>query len=211
MSLYVSNDYERCPSGVFLARCYRILDIGTQKSSFQGVDKLLRQVVFSWEVHAQNDEGRPLFTKDNRLFSIQEYYTLSWSEKSNLRKALQSWRGRPFSSEEMQKFDLKNVLGAWCMLNIIDKQRDNGGVISKVGSISPVPPMIRQNGLPEKRNKDQLFSLDDPDMEIFESLSDSLKEKIRNSPEWKRKQGVSPAVASQAADSFDSSDDEIPF
>ena len=39
MSFYVEDkggNFERCPSGMHLARCYRIIDLGTQKSEYMG-------------------------------------------------------------------------------------------------------------------------------------------------------------------------------
>jgi hypothetical protein len=52
--------------------------------------------------------------RDGRPFAMFKNYTLSWSEKANLRLDLQSWRGKPFTQEEMRRFDLETILGAWC-------------------------------------------------------------------------------------------------
>ena len=207
------GDFERCPQGMHLARCYRIIDLGTQKSEYMGQVKYLHKVMLGWEIHGMNDDGTPIKMKDGRPFAIFKNYTLSWSEKANLRLDLQSWRGKPFTQEEMRKFDLKNVLGAWCMLNVIERAGQDGKTYTNVNGVTPVPAMIKQNGLPTAVNANELFKIDDPDMEMFNKFSDHLKAKIAASPEWQKLQGKTPAPAPQAAPAkpaFDE-DDDIPF
>ena len=99
---------------------------------------------------------------------------------------MQSWRGKPFSNEEMRRFDLKNVLGAWCMLNVIERPGQDGKMYVNVSGVSPVPSMIKQAGLPQGVNPNEIFNLEDPDMELFAKFSDHLKKKIEASPEWQR-------------------------
>jgi hypothetical protein len=217
MSFYVEDkggNFERCPSGMHLARCYRIVDLGTQKSEYMGQVKYLHKIMLGWEIHGMNDDGSPIKMQDGRPFGIFKNYTLSWSEKANLRLDLQSWRGKPFTQEEMRKFDLKNVLGAWCMLNIIERPgKSDGKMYTNVDGVTPVPAMIKQNGLPTAVNKNELFKIDEPDMEMFNGFSDNLKAKISSSPEWQKKQGNTPAPAPQgppAKPAFDE-DDDIPF
>jgi hypothetical protein len=150
--------------------------------------------------------------KDGRPFAIFKNYTLSWSEKANLRLDLQSWRGKAFTQEEMRKFDLKNVLGAWCMLNVIERAGQNGKTYSNVDSVAPVPAMIKQNGLPAAVNDNEMFNLQDPDMAIFANFSDHLKAKIQSSPEWEKLKDLSPALAQSAKSiAYDDGDSDIPF
>lgn len=218
MSFYVEDkggNFERCPSGMHLARCYRIVDLGTQKSEYMGQTKYLHKVMLGWEIHGMHDNGTPIKMQDGRPFAIFKNYTLSWSEKANLRLDLQSWRGRPFSQEEMRKFDLKNVLGAWCMLNVIERPGQDGKTYTNVAGVTPVPAMIKQNGLPQAVNKDELFNISEPNMEMYNGFSDNLKAKIANSPEWQKMQGSAQAPAQQqsapASASAGFEDDDIPF
>ena len=39
------GSFERCPAGVQLARCYRIVDLGTQKTDWQGQTKYLHKIM----------------------------------------------------------------------------------------------------------------------------------------------------------------------
>jgi hypothetical protein len=71
--------------------------------------------------------------------------------------------------------------------------------------------MIKQAGMPQPVNKNEVFMIDTPDMEIFQTFSDNLKKKIMGTPEWEKlnaKPSVTPAAP--PAPSFDE-DDDIPF
>ena len=209
MSFIIEDKFERCPAGSHLARCYRIVDLGTQKSEYMGETKYLHKIMVGWEIHGTDDDGKKITMKDGRPFAIFKNYTHSWSNKSNLRIDLQSWRGKPFNDEEIKKIDLSNVLGAWCMLNIIERASQNGKIYSNVAGVSPVPSMIKQNGLPEAVNKNEIFHIDDPDMETFKGFSDSLKKKIESSPEW-QKRGIKAEVKTPV-NMMDDPSDDIPF
>jgi len=213
MSFYVEDkggDFERCPSGMHLARCYRIIDLGTQKSEYMGQVKYLHKVMLGWEIHGSNDAGEPLKMKDGRPFAIFKHYTMSWSEKANLRLDLQSWRGKQFSQDELRRFDLKTILGVWCMLNIIDRVGTDGKTYTNVNGITPVPSVIKQAGLPAPVNKNELFNIGDPDMAMFDTFSENLKKKISSSPEWQRRNAPQTNAPAPAA-SYPDQDDDIPF
>ncbi len=216
MSFYVEDkggSFESTPIGSHLARCYRIVDLGTQKSEYQGQVKYLHKVMLGWEIHGVNDDGTPIKMQDGRPFAMFKNYTLSWSDKATLRIDLQAWRGRPFTAEEMRRFDLKTILGAWCMLNVIERAGTDGKMYVNVANISPVPAMIKQAGLPTAINKNEMFNLSEPDMEMFNTFSDNLKKKIQGSPEWEKLQGKAKAApaANTPAPAGGVEDDDIPF
>jgi hypothetical protein len=214
MSFYVEDkggSFESTPVGSHLARCYRIVDLGTQKSEYQGQVKYLHKVMLGWEIHGMNDDGTPIKMTDGRPFAMFKHYTLSWSDKATLRIDLQAWRGRPFTAEEMRRFDLKTILGAWCMLNVIERAGNDGKMYVNVANISPVPAMIKQNGLPAAVNKNEMFNLSEPDMAMFETFSDNLKKKIQGSPEWEKLQSKPKQAAAAPASDDGLTDDDIPF
>ena len=208
MSFFVedkSGSFERCPPGLHLARCYRIVDLGTQRSEYKGQVKFLHKIMIGWEIHGTREDGTALSMRDGRPFGIFKNYTMSWSDKANLRLDLQSWRGKPFTQEEMRRFDLSNILGAWCMLNIIERPGTDGRDYTNVNGITPVPSVIKQN-LPQGVNKNEIFNLETPDLAIFDTFSDKLKEKIKSSPEWQKFEGSAPEVPMTDEDG-----DAIPF
>lgn len=174
------------PPGIHLARCYRLVDLGTQKSEFQGKVKYLEKVMMQFEIHGEDDQGNPLVTQDGRPLSIAKSFTVTLADKSTLRKDLQTWRGREFTAEELRGFELKNVLGKWCMITVTQTE-SNGKIYTNIASISPVASKIKQSGMPEGINELKIFEISDPDMELFDSFSENLKNKIKSSPEWQNK------------------------
>ena len=204
---------EVCPSGNHLARCYRIVDLGTQKKEFKGTVKYLHEITLYWEIHGTDDNGKPMLMKDGRPFGIFKNYTMSWASLANLRIDLQAWRGKPFTDEELRRFDLKTILDQWCMLNVIQNKAMNGNTYANIKGITPVPKMIKQVGYPTAVNPNQIFQLDSPDMEMFEAFHDKLKEKIMQSPEWQKLQKggsvTTPTVSTSSE--MDDMDSDIPF
>ena len=210
MSFIVEDNgggFEACPTGVHLSRCYRIIDLGTQKTTYMGQEKFAHKIMLCWEIHGTDEDGKPLLMRDGRNFAMFKNYTLSWSEKANLRIDLQSWRGKPFSPEEMKKFDLQNVLGAWCMLNLIETDGANGKTYVNIKGITPVPSIIKSSGFPAPVNKNEIFTMSNPNMEVFSTFSDNLKAKIKSSPEWKKIESPEDVPANYG----DIANSDIPF
>ena len=224
MSLTVSassggGNFVQVPPGMHLARCYRIVDLGTQKSEYQGKINLLPKVMFQFEVHGENEQGEPLVTDKGEPLSVSKNFTLSLGEKATLRKDLQTWRGKEFAAEELKGFQLENVLGAWCMLSITHRIY-NEKTYSNIENINPVPQAIKKAGLPEGHNAPQIFSIRDADMDMFNSFSTYLQDKIKLSPEWAEwtgsltgEQSFAPTseIPQGTRDTFENMDDDIPF
>jgi hypothetical protein len=201
------------PPGMYLARCYRIVDLGKQKSEWQGKVNEQPKVMLQFEVHGEDDAGKPLVTAKGEPMSISKNFTLSLAEKATLRKDLQTWRGKPFTPEELKGFQIDNVLGAWAMIAITKELGNNGKEYTNIANINSVPKAMKAN-LPEGHNKCATFYIEAPDMELFETFSDNLRAKIEASPEWQARKNVSyqkEQNASAKGSGFDDMDDDIPF
>ena len=78
--------------------------------------------------------------KDGELLDLprqlSKKYTMSLSERANLRKDLVAWRGRSFTDAELKGFDLRNILGKPCSI-AISHDHKNGRIYSKIGAILP--------------------------------------------------------------------------
>lgn len=96
--------------------------------------KQQRKAIIVWNIVGEtvkvNDEELP------RVMSKE--YTMSLGEKSTLRKDLEAWRGKPFSTEELQGFDLKNILNVPCQLQI-NQQEKNGKTYVNIAAIMAIP------------------------------------------------------------------------
>jgi len=198
------------PTGMHLARCYRIVDLGTQESTYMGNVKQLHKMMMQFEVHGEDSQGNPTVTSKGEPMTVSKNYTVTLSDKSNLRKDLQTWRGKDFTAEELRGFEVKNVLGQWAMISVVETE-NNGQTYTNIANINPVPATIKKNGLPEGKNELKVFQIDEPDMELFNTFSENLQNKIRKSPEWERLYGSVQDQGNGATGSFDDMPDDMPF
>jgi hypothetical protein len=98
------------------------------------------------------------------------------------------------------------------MISVIKAMGNNGKEYTNIAAIMSVPPAIKKAGMPEGHNELKLFSIDEPDMALFDSFSNGLREKIEKSPEWQARGGkIAPAPSKAPAGAFDDMDDDIPF
>lgn len=181
------GDFEQTPEGVYTARCYRIIDLGTQKGSEAFGGKEQHKVMVSWELIGAVDPKMEEGDNKGKPFSVHKRYTVSLSEKANLRADLEAWRGKKFTAEELKGFDLSTIIGAYCTIQVV---HDETGKYANVNSI-----MAFKGAKPAPVNEDVVFDIDEPDMKIFDSLSESLKGTIMQAPEWDKKQA--PATPSK--------------
>jgi hypothetical protein len=189
--------------------------MGTQKSEYQGQVKHLQKVMIQFEVHGEDDNGNALVTAKGEPMSISKNYTLSLAEKATLRADLQSWRGRDFRPDELRGFELKNVLGAWAMISVVQAMGNNGKEYTNIVNVNSVPSIIKSAGLPKGHNDLLLWSLEDPDMKVFETFSNNIKTKIQASPEYKARMQIPQSQPQRTAlavqSGFEDMDDDIPF
>lgn len=197
MIITASNDsFEMAPPGVYTARCYRLIDLGTQKSTYQGETKSARKLLLSFELLSDEPTER---MSDGRAFSVSRRFTVSLGDKAALRAFIESWRGRALTQEEITAgFDIGRIVGVYGLLNLVESERD-GRTYSNIASISPLPKNMPR---PEGENPSTLFDMAAPDWAVFDALSDRLKEQISDSPEYKAARQAAPASMATADDEF---------
>jgi len=164
-----------------------------------------------FEVHGEDVDGQPLVTDKNEPMSVSKRYTRSLAEKAALRADLISWRGREFTPDELNSFDLKNILGAWAMLSIAKSSNKNGKEYTNIANVNPVPAAIKRAGLPNGHNELLDFDIDNFDPEVYNKLSKGVKTIIEGSPEWKSRQDPVRKQAAPTGSGFDDMDDDVPF
>jgi hypothetical protein len=203
MGRYASDNgggsFTPAPLGTHVARCFRIVDLGTQHGEYKGQPTRRSQILVSWELPDELIE----IEGEQRPITTSRFYTNSLGEKANLRKDLESWRGRSFTDDELQKFDLESILGKPCLLTIVGGE--NGK--TKVATVSGLP---RGTTCPDQINDIFSLWLDEWDEDKFESLSDGVKGIIKKSEEYVESNGdpghYAPPTRMAAPD-----DDDIPF
>lgn len=185
--------FELCPAGTYQARCYAIADLGSQAINFNGETKLMQKLVILWELSERMQDDRP--------FAISKFYTASLNEKANLRKDLESWRGRAFTPEELEGFSMAKVVGTNCLLNVIHSKDKQGRDRADISSIMALP-----KGMPSLEPVNDLVYLDfdDFDSNAYERLPQWIRTKIAASPEYQ-------AMANQSVQPFQDIPEDLPY
>jgi len=193
------------PSGTFIARCIQIIDLGTQEDEYQGQTKHLRKILIMWELPTEVkvfDEK-----KGEQPFVISKQFTLSLGDKANLRKVLESWRGKGFTDEELKGFDIEKLLDKPCMLSIIHKQsKSTGNNYATITGVSEVPKGLKCD---KRVNPLVSFSLQETfDKKVFDELYEWQQKLIKDSPEYQEL--MNPSQKEITADDLIGTD-EPPF
>lgn len=135
--------------------CYGVIDLGTH---FNEIFKnSSRKALLMWEIPALRIDVERDGQRMNMPRVVSKRYTLSLNKKANLRKELESWRGRPFTDEELAGFDLGKLLGVNCMINVIHEVR-NGKTFANVAAVTP---LMRGLQKVEPETPKRYFSFDD--------------------------------------------------
>lgn len=197
------TDFEQPPIGTHVARCIKLIDIGTQQGEYQGKATYRRQVIIGWELPNElMSEGEHA----GKPFTVSKFYTASLGEKANLRADLKNWRGRDFTDEELAGFEAKNILGKPCMLSVT--LNDKGK--ARVTGVMALP---KGTPVPDQFNESLFFSLEHADFkpEVFDALSEGYKKMIRVSPEYMELTKPEHQKQSKKGGDFSDMEDDIPF
>jgi hypothetical protein len=169
LTLKKSDDFTPMPAGTHSARCYQVIDIGTQRSEYQGDVKYLSKVILSFETpNERMEDGKP--------FIIHQEYTASMGEKANLRQHLETWRGQPFTAEELAGFDISKLLTQACVITVVHKTSGAGNTYAKITGIGkPMKDMV----VPELENSALKWEMGDD----LSKLPEWIQKKVASSME----------------------------
>ncbi len=196
------NDFKRelAPAGAHIARCFMVVDLGTQNSSYMGKPKKAHKILLAFELPGEllkegDFAGQP--------FALYARYTLSLFDQALLRQHLESWRGRAFTEAELAGFDVKNVLGHYCMVSVIH-EADGDKTYANVKGVMPIP---KGTPKPAAVNKDVYFDVDTGDISI---LPEWLQNIVKKSDEWAARMAPKPEEK-KGTEALAEMDDDIPF
>src|SRR5512139_1770544 len=130
MPLMIREDggqhFEPAPPGLHAGVCVDVVDLGMVDGKF-GPKRKLKLV---WQLKLKNKVGE--------RFQARASYTQSLMEGSNLRRDLESWRGRAFTPAELKAFDVEVLIGVNCQLNLKhNTSKSTGRVYAQVCAVLP--------------------------------------------------------------------------
>jgi hypothetical protein len=201
MSLTATQGTSREPieSGNHHGVCVAVIDLGTQYS--ETFNKSQPKVMFTWELPdfpIANEDGS---TPEHEFRLISKDYTASLHEKSNLYGDLVSWRGCDFTAEELEGFNVKNVLGANCLVNVVHVTKGNK-TYANVAAVAKLPKAMTA----KVATYQLLYDMDEAVTPIPEGIPDWIKDKIKKSAEYVAEMG-----GQEDSDAPPVDDRDIPF
>ncbi len=191
MSFIVKNtseEYEQPKNNLYNAVCVDLEDLGFVDSTWQGEVKTQHKIRLIFQLDCLNSKNKP--------FYVSGRYTVSLHAKSGLRKALVAWRGKDFTKEEEQAFDLESLLGKSCKLLIQNVEKD-GKTYTNIGNF--LPP---DKGQASPDVSGYVRKIDRQDYKIPDGVLKMRNSKLVESVQDSESHGEPPA--------FDTNDD-LPF
>jgi len=107
------REFEKIKPGLINAICVGVWNIGKQKIEFQGEVKFKQQIIIGFEVQQRHSE------KDEPMLQLSKF-NMSLHEKSKLGPMIESWFSKKLSDNERYNYDLKQIVGKKCTLNLIE-------------------------------------------------------------------------------------------
>ncbi len=168
--------FDPVPAGVHQGVCYAIYDLGSQYS--KQFDKTSHQCLLIFEIPSERIE----IQKDGQTLSlprvVSKNFTVSLGERANLRKYLESWRGRAFTAEELQGFDISKLIGVNGMVQVLHTSKDG----KTYANISAILPLYKGMQKIDPENPTVIYALENG--EPPEETPKWIVEKIHDSAEW---------------------------
>ena len=121
------SDGVPAPAGLHRAVCFAVVYLGIVDSGFGPKEK----IQIYWQIEEKHPEyGNP--------FILSKRYNLSFHEKSALYGDTESWRGKKWTEEEIEKLDIESLATDHvnCTLNVTHNVKE-GSTWANVGNVNP--------------------------------------------------------------------------
>jgi hypothetical protein len=213
MSLIAKNtgngeEFKKVSEGNHIARCVRVIDLGTQSYEWNGKRHSQPKVQIAFEIPQEridiNGENLPM------MLSID--YTLSLHEHAKLRAALEQWRGQPFTEEQLAGFDLRKLLGVTALITVMhSKSPKTGKTYANIVAMSPAKIGGQIMECPPAENPPIFYEIEQGTGGDYSKLPEWTQKKIQASEEFSGKveESQGEATGEVVKDAFGNSD--LPF
>ena len=195
------SNFSMLAEGSYAAVCYMLADIGLQRSEYYGNSS--HKIIIGWEIADEfveiDGEKKP------RVFSAR--YTASLNEKAILRRDLAAWRGRDFTDEELAQFNLRNIVGKPCLIQIIHKKASNGKTYANLASVMKLPKSMI---VPKLTLDPIVYDIDENDPGDVDKLPEWIANQVKASETYQQRLREASGGVAKMSD-FEDTDGEIPF
>ena len=161
-------------AGVYMAVCIGFVDLGEQYSekfknySYKGM--------YIWELPGETIE----IDGEMKPRQLSKEFTISASNKSNLRKFIETWNSKSYSDEDFMEFDVFEQVGKPCQLNVVLNETKE---YANVDNLMPIPKGFPA---PTTNTKYIKWDMDAWNDDVFAKLPEWIQEKIKKSTQYQK-------------------------
>lgn len=164
-------------AGTYPARLVQLIDLGLQpQRPYQGKDKPpINEVMLTYElvdVFMVDEEGNEIEDKPRWVSETLPFHSLV------AEKAKSTQRYKSLDPEGVYEGDFTKTIGTPINVTLVCNQKDGKTYTNVVGT-SPMRKRDEEK-CPQLVNVPKVFTLDDPDMQVFGSLPEWIQEKIKS-------------------------------
>lgn len=160
--------------GVYMAVCVGFIDLGEQYS--EKFKSYSSKGMYVWELPGETIE----IDGEQKPRQLSKEFTISGSNKSHLRKFIESWNGKSYGDEEFMDFDLFDQVGKPCQLNVVLNETKE---YANVDNLMPIP---RGFPAPTTDTEQIRWDMDKWDDTVFEKLPEWIQDKIKKSSQYQK-------------------------
>lgn len=186
--------------GTYPARLVQIIDLGLQaQRPYKGQDKApANEIMLTYELvdeFMKDDAGKALEDKPRWISETLPFYGLYAD------KAKSTQRYLAFDPKQEFGGDFAQIVGMACNVTVVNNAVGEK-IYDNIAAVSAMRPRDAEK-CPELVNPAKVFDVDAPDMEVFNSLPEWIREKIKGNLKYKgsalEKLAGAPAPAKEAA------------
>lgn len=141
------SSFTPAPEGLHRCVCVDVVDLGIIKTNYMGNEFLKDMLRIVWQTEDKMPSGKP--------YIITRRYTNSTHKKAALRQHCETWRGKAFTDEEFAAFDLDQLLGKNCQIQIAHNVSNGETYANVMAIVPPVKGLPNLTGQDYKRVKDR--------------------------------------------------------
>lgn len=160
--------------GVYMSVCIGFIDLGEQYSEM--FKNHTNKGMYVWELPGETIE----IDGEQKPRQLSKEFTISSSNKSNLRKFIESWNGKSYSDDEFLEFDLFDQIGKPCQLNVVLNESKE---YSNVDNLMPIPKGFPA---PTTETKYIRWDMEQWDDTVFAELPEWIQDKIKKSTQYQK-------------------------
>lgn len=198
---------EIMPAGNYPARVYEIIELGTQKGTWMGEEKISHKIRISFEFPTE----KRVFSEDKgeQPYVISKEMALALGDLAGLRKIIEAIDGKKLTDAEAVNYDVTTILGKPLLVTVTHTEPNEQGIV--YANATTFSPLIKGLTVEPLINEPKVLTFESWDENLFLNLPEFIREKIVSSPEYKALKSEKFEVPVVHVDTGEVNPKDIPF